>query len=82
MTPSLQSLKLGCLLFGLGLFGFGFFHHVALLALSMIVFTIGEMLCYALHQSRQRILEHQHRQEIDHEQNGISVDPVVTYVLG
>ncbi|MBW5448525.1 MFS transporter [Cohnella sp. CFH 77786] len=46
--PSLQSLKLGCLLFGLGLFGFGYFDQAALLALSMVVFTIGEILCFVV----------------------------------
>ncbi|WP_123041443.1 MDR family MFS transporter [Cohnella candidum] len=46
--PSMQALKLGCLLFGLGLFGFGLFHHVVLLVLSMVVFTIGEILCFVI----------------------------------
>lgn len=46
--PSMQALKLGCLMFGLGLFGFGLFHHVVLLVLSMVVFTIGEILCFVI----------------------------------
>ncbi|WP_276354399.1 MDR family MFS transporter [Cohnella caldifontis] len=47
-VTALQSLKIGCLLFGLGLFGFGIFEHIALLAASMAVFTIGEILCFVV----------------------------------
>ncbi|CAN7762502.1 MFS transporter [Paenibacillus sp. LjRoot153] len=45
---SLTSLKVGCLLFGLGLFGFGLFDNMYLLILSMVVFTTGEILCYVI----------------------------------
>ncbi|MGG1658426.1 MDR family MFS transporter [Brevibacillus sp. NRS-1366] len=45
---SLAALKAGCLLFGLGLFGFGMFDHLFMLALSMVVFTIGEILCFVI----------------------------------
>jgi MFS family permease len=45
---SLTALKAGCLLFGLGLFGFGIFDKIYLLALSMVVFTIGEILCFVI----------------------------------
>lgn len=47
-VPSLQSLKIGCLMFGLGLLGFGLFEHPALLIASMVVFTIGEILCFVV----------------------------------
>ncbi|WP_051250504.1 MDR family MFS transporter [Paenibacillus harenae] len=43
---ALTSLKAGCFLFGLGLFGFGIFDHVLLLILSMVVFTIGEIISF------------------------------------
>ncbi len=46
--PPLTALKAGCLLFGLGLFGFGIFDHMAGLALAMVVFTIGEILCFVI----------------------------------
>ncbi|MFD0693191.1 MDR family MFS transporter [Paenibacillus sp. GCM10027628] len=45
---SLTALKAGCLLFGLGLFGFGIFHNMLMLTLSMVVFTIGEILCFVI----------------------------------
>ncbi len=45
---SLTSLKAGCLFFGLGLFGFGIFSNTVLLALAMVVFTIGEILCFVI----------------------------------
>jgi len=44
----LTALKAGCLLFGLGLFGFGIFDHMAGLALAMVVFTTGEILCFVI----------------------------------
>jgi MFS family permease len=44
----LAALKAGCLLFGLGLFGFGLFENVYLLGLSMVVFTTGEILCFVV----------------------------------
>jgi MFS family permease len=47
-VPAMQSLKIGCLLFGLGLFGFGVFEPIALLAVSMAFFTIGEILCFVV----------------------------------
>ncbi|KPV60097.1 MFS transporter [Paenibacillus sp. A3] len=45
---SLTALKAGCLLFGLGLFGFGVFDNILMLALSMVVFTTGEILCFVI----------------------------------
>lgn len=45
---ALTSLKAGCLLFGVGLFGFGIFESLYLLALSMVLFTIGEILCFVI----------------------------------
>ncbi|MBD0378828.1 MDR family MFS transporter [Paenibacillus sedimenti] len=45
---SLTALKAGCLLFGLGLFGFGVFHNIFMLSLSMVIFTIGEILCFVI----------------------------------
>ncbi|WP_134683848.1 MDR family MFS transporter [Brevibacillus migulae] len=45
---SLTALKVGCLLFGLGLFGFGIFDNLPMLALSMVVFTAGEILCFVI----------------------------------
>ncbi len=45
---SLTALKAGCLLFGLGLFGFGLFDNLFMLALSMVVFTAGEILCFVI----------------------------------
>jgi MFS family permease len=45
---SLTALKAGCLLFGLGLFGFGISPNMFLLALSMVVFTTGEILCFVI----------------------------------
>ena len=45
---SLASLKAGCLLFGLGLFGFGLFDNPIMLVLSMVVFTLGEVLCFVV----------------------------------
>ncbi|CAM4003908.1 MFS transporter [Cohnella lubricantis] len=46
--PAMTALKLGCLLFGLGLFGLGAFDHVVLLVLAMAVFTSGEILCFVI----------------------------------
>lgn len=43
---SITALKFGCALFGLGVFGFGLFEHFALLALSVVVFTTGEIMCF------------------------------------
>ncbi len=45
---AMTALKLGCLLFGLGLFGFGLFTSLFWLAVSMVVFTIGEILCFVV----------------------------------
>ncbi len=45
---SMTALKLGCLLFGLGLFGFGLFTNLFWLSVSMVVFTIGEILCFVV----------------------------------
>ncbi|WP_040948915.1 MDR family MFS transporter [Gorillibacterium massiliense] len=45
---SSTALKLGCLLFGLGLFGLGAFHSIILLVLSIAVFTSGEILCFVI----------------------------------
>ncbi|MCZ8520321.1 MULTISPECIES: MDR family MFS transporter [Paenibacillus] len=45
---SLTALKAGCFLFGIGLFGFGVFDHILLLALSMVLFTMGEILCFVI----------------------------------
>ncbi len=45
---ALTSLKAGCLLFGLGLFGFGMTHTLPLLMLSMFLFTAGEILCFII----------------------------------
>ncbi|MFP3390097.1 MDR family MFS transporter [Brevibacillus sp. SIMBA_040] len=45
---SLAALKIGCLFFGLGLFGFGIFDNLFMLACSMVVFTIGEILCFVI----------------------------------
>ncbi len=45
---SLTALKVGCLLFGIGLFGFGIFENIILLYLSMVLFTMGEILCFVL----------------------------------
>lgn len=42
------SLKVGCLLFGIGLFGFGIFDSLLMLSLSMVLFTIGEILCFVI----------------------------------
>ncbi|WP_054942897.1 MDR family MFS transporter [Paenibacillus ihuae] len=45
---SMAALKAGCVFFGLGLLGLGSFHQVTLLVLSMIVFTLGEILCFVI----------------------------------
>jgi MFS family permease len=45
---ALTSLKIGSLCFGLGLFGFGLFHSTVPLVLSMVIFTIGEILCFVI----------------------------------
>ncbi|MGD8191670.1 MDR family MFS transporter [Brevibacillus ginsengisoli] len=45
---SLTALKAGCLLFGLGLFGFGLFHNLVWLSLTMVVYTLGEILCFVI----------------------------------
>lgn len=45
---SLTSLKAGCFLFGIGLFGFGVFDNMLMLSLSMVLFTIGEILCFVI----------------------------------
>ncbi|MBP1967184.1 MDR family MFS transporter [Paenibacillus aceris] len=45
---SLTSLKVGCLLFGLGILGFGLFENVYMLVLFMVIFTTGEILCYVI----------------------------------
>ncbi|MED1724781.1 MFS transporter [Brevibacillus parabrevis] len=45
---AMTALKVGCLLFGLGLFGFGLFTNLFWLSVSMVVFTIGEILCFVI----------------------------------
>ncbi|MNE41800.1 putative transporter [compost metagenome] len=45
---SMAALKAGCVFFGLGLLGLGSFNQVTLLAVSMIVFTLGEILCFVI----------------------------------
>ncbi|WP_086074429.1 MDR family MFS transporter [Paenibacillus camerounensis] len=45
---SMTALKAGCLFFGLGLLGLGSFDQTILLALSMVVFTLGEILCFVI----------------------------------
>lgn len=45
---SMTALKLGSLLFGLGLFGLGTLHSTVWLVLSMAVFTCGEILCFVI----------------------------------
>ncbi|OKP99773.1 MFS transporter [Paenibacillus sp. P46E] len=45
---SMLALKAGCVFFGLGLLGLGAFHDTIPLALSMIVFTIGEILSFVI----------------------------------
>jgi MFS family permease len=45
---SLTSLKTGCILFGIGLFGFGVSHSIPVLLLSMFLFTAGEILCFII----------------------------------
>jgi MFS family permease len=35
-------------MFGMGLFGFGVFSNMFMLTLSMVVFTIGEILCFVI----------------------------------
>ncbi|MED5017117.1 MFS transporter [Paenibacillus chibensis] len=45
---SMTALKVGCLLFGLGLFGLGTSEHIIMLILSMMVFTSGEILCFVI----------------------------------
>lgn len=45
---SLTSLKAGCLLFGIGLLGFGVFDNLFLLAFAMVLFTIGEIFCFVI----------------------------------
>lgn len=44
----LTALKAGCILFGLGLFGFGLSKSIPLLLLSMFLFTAGEILCFII----------------------------------
>ncbi|MNO12212.1 Multidrug resistance protein MdtH [compost metagenome] len=45
---SMLALKAGCIFFGLGLLGLGTFRDTIPLALSMIVFTIGEILSFVI----------------------------------
>lgn len=45
---SMTALTVGCLFFGLGLFGFGLFDQLPLLALSVVVFTVGEILSFVI----------------------------------
>ncbi|MDR7071452.1 MDR family MFS transporter [Fictibacillus barbaricus] len=44
----LTALKAGCILFGLGLFGFGLSKSIPVLLLSMFLFTAGEILCFII----------------------------------
>jgi MFS family permease len=44
----LTALKAGCILFGVGLFGFGLSKSLLLLLLSMFLFTAGEVLCFII----------------------------------
>ncbi|WP_150268874.1 MDR family MFS transporter [Paenibacillus tepidiphilus] len=45
---SMAALKTGCIFFGVGLLGFGVFDNLFLLALSMMLFTVGEILCFVI----------------------------------
>ncbi|UQZ33284.1 MFS transporter [Paenibacillus sp. PK3_47] len=45
---SMLALKAGCIFFGLGLLGLGTFDHLFLLGFSMVVFTVGEILCFVI----------------------------------
>ncbi|MBS4172233.1 MFS transporter [Bacillus sp. FJAT-49736] len=44
----LTALKLGSFLFALGIWGFGFSSSMILLVLSIILFTVGEILCFII----------------------------------
>ncbi|MGD8191912.1 MDR family MFS transporter [Brevibacillus ginsengisoli] len=44
----ITGIQLGSIFFALGLLGFGVFHHPLLLILSMVIFSIGEILCFVL----------------------------------
>jgi MFS family permease len=44
----LTALKAGCILFGMGLFGFGITTSIPILLLSMFLFTAGEILCFII----------------------------------
>ncbi|WP_442603208.1 MDR family MFS transporter [Paenibacillus sp. KN14-4R] len=45
---SLTALKLGCILFGIGLFGFGLTQNMIWLAVAMVLFTVGEILAFVI----------------------------------
>ncbi|MFY0544136.1 MDR family MFS transporter [Brevibacillus sp. H7] len=47
-VTALTALKIGSILFGLGLFGFGYFTELPGLIVSMVIFTIGEILCMVI----------------------------------
>ncbi|MFT4416333.1 MDR family MFS transporter [Fredinandcohnia humi] len=44
----LTALKVGTLLFGAGIVGFGISHSLILLIIAMVLFTIGEILCFII----------------------------------
>ncbi|SOB91981.1 Na+/melibiose symporter-like transporter [Ureibacillus xyleni] len=44
----LISLKTGSILFGIGIFGFSFSHSLPLMIIAMVIFTIGEILCFII----------------------------------
>ena len=44
----LTALKVGSFLFGAGIVGFGISHSLILLILAMVLFTIGEILCFII----------------------------------
>jgi MFS family permease len=46
-TP-LTALKLGSIVFALGIFGFGISYSLPILIISMLLFTIGEILCFII----------------------------------
>lgn len=44
----LTALKLGSFLFGAGIVGFGISHSLSLLIVAMVLFTVGEILCFII----------------------------------
>ncbi|MGG3886711.1 MDR family MFS transporter [Brevibacillus panacihumi] len=46
--PAMKSLQLGTVLFALGLFGFGLFKSLVPLLFCMVLFTVGEILCFVM----------------------------------